>query len=76
MPYVMRLKEKDHKKCVEENRCPTFAPARAETECKNGVAAEYECSNVDLQSFVPYYDLGCGGDLNDIWGWADPESGR
>ena len=76
MPFVMKLKEEDHKKCVEENHCPTITPSLAFTPCQNGMAAEYECSNVDLLSFVNVVDLGCGDDLNDIWGWTDPETER
>ena len=72
----MKLKEEEHKKCVEENRCPTFVPSLAFTPCDGEKAGEYECSNVDLLSFVNVAGLGCGGDLNDIWGWTDPETGR
>jgi choice-of-anchor B domain-containing protein len=76
MPFVMKLKERDHEKCVEEHRCPTITPSLAYTPCLNGKAGEYECSNVDLLSFVNVADLGCGGDLSDIWGWTDPETDR
>lgn len=76
MPYVMKLKEEDHKKCVEEHRCPTITPSLSFTPCGGGRADEYECDNVDLLSFVNVDDLGCGADLNDIWGWTDPETDR
>lgn len=79
MPYVMKLKEEEHRKCVEENRCPTVVPSEASTKCIDGRAGEsgeYECNNVDLLSFVSVKDLGCGGDLNDIWGWTDTRDGR
>ena len=74
MPFVMRLKLQDHEQCVAEHRCPTVAPALAFTPCENGKADVYECSNVDLLSFVPLKDLGSNGDGNDIWGWTDPET--
>jgi len=35
------------------------------------MAGEYPCDNVDMLSFIPLADLGCGGDGNDIWGWTD-----
>ena len=76
MPYVMKLKIEDHKKCVAERKCPTIAPALSNVRCQGGKADEYECNNVDLLSFVPISQLGCGGDLNDIWGWTDPVTNR
>src|SRR5690606_24348891 len=35
-------------------------------------------SNVELQAFLPINALGGGRgvNLNDIWGWTDPQSGR
>ena len=76
MPFVMRLKERDHEKCVEEHHCPTVTASLGSTPCAGGKAGEYECSNVDLLSFVSGKDLGTAGDLNDIWGWTDPETNR
>ena len=76
MPYIMKLKEEDHAKCVKEHRCPTVTPSLGYTPCLNGRAGVYECSNVDLLSFVSVADLGCGGDLNDIWGWTDSQTSR
>jgi len=76
MPYVMQLKVAEHKLCVHEHLCPVDAPAMRGTPCTNGYAGEYECQNVDLLSFVPVSELGCGGDTNDIWGWTDPVTGR
>ena len=35
----------------------------------------YPCSGIDLYSFVSAKDLG-GNELNDIWGWTDPVSGK
>ncbi len=76
MPFVMKLKEKDHQQCLQEHLCPTVASALGYTQCSGGQADEYECSNVDLLSFIPVASLGCGGDTNDIWGWTDAESGK
>ena len=36
---------------------------------------KYPCSGIDLYAFVSAEDLG-GNELNDIWGWTDPISGK
>ena len=74
MPYVMRLKNAERELCAQQGLCPFAAPAMRSTPCTNGRAGEYECDKVDLLSFVPLSELGCGGDANDIWGWTDPET--
>ena len=52
--------------------------------CENGTATMpegdaglggFECSNVDLVAFVPL-DQFDARQLNDIWGWTDPETGK
>jgi choice-of-anchor B domain-containing protein len=49
-----------------------------QVSCADGDAAGFECGEVDLVSFVPVADLGGGRgvNLNDIWGWTDPETGH
>jgi choice-of-anchor B domain-containing protein len=49
-----------------------------EVRCTEGAAAGFECGGIDLVAFVPVADLGGdrGVNLNDIWGWTDPETGR
>ena len=46
--------------------------------CSESAASHWECSDVDLVSFLSVKDL--GGDrgigVNDIWGWTDPQTGR
>ena len=44
----------------------------------NGRAAHFECSNVELLSFLPVTKMGGprGTRTNDIWGWTDPETGK
>ena len=74
MPYVMRLKNAERELCAQQGLCPFAAPAMRSTPCTNGRAGEYECDKVDLLSFVPLSELGCGGNANDIWGWTDPET--
>src|SRR5918997_1157993 len=43
--------------------------------CRNGQAGPFPCRNVDLNSFMPLSTIG-GGQLNDIWGWVDPQTDR
>ena len=77
MPFVMKLKKEDHQKCVEEDRCPIVTHSRSYAACERGLAGEeFPCENVELLSFVSWEDLGATGDLNDIWGWTDPETKR
>jgi choice-of-anchor B domain-containing protein len=51
---------------------------KAQTPCEDGMAGQYPCDQIDLQSHMSIADL--WGDntveLNDIWGWTDPESGK
>jgi choice-of-anchor B domain-containing protein len=52
-----------------------------EVGCSDGEAAGWDCSEVDLVSFLPVSELaGPGGGrgirTNDNWGWQDPATGR
>ena len=76
MTVVMKLKIEDYEKCHAAHECPLVAQALSDIPCTEGKADEYECSNVDLLSFVPLKDLGSNGVGNDIWGWTDPETDR
>lgn len=76
MTIVMKLKEEEFAKCAAAHECPLVTQALSNIPCTGGKADEYECSNVDLLSFVPLKDLGSNGNGNDIWGWTDPETGR
>jgi choice-of-anchor B domain-containing protein len=44
----------------------------------NGQASIFPCQQVDLVAFLPVETIGGvrGVELNDIWGWTDPQSGR
>ncbi len=46
--------------------------------CAGGTARDFGCGEVDLLSFLPVKDIGGkrGIQLNDVWGWTDPETGR
>lgn len=51
----------------------------ARTPCVDGFAGSYSCSNVDLQSHLDFYSMGCpnvtcGG--SDLWGWVDSQTGK
>jgi len=52
----------------------------AEVKCNNNEASAWDCSNVDLVSFIPISQLSGDGstgiNTNDNWGWEDPETGR
>jgi hypothetical protein len=49
----------------------------AKVKCTDGTADRYPCDNADLLSFLSIDDLGGGDrtDLNDVWGWTDPQTG-
>ena len=77
---------------VFENRNGTWEPSQSlfsevsgyesvlgsPTDCAEGEASVFGCSDVDLVSFMPVADLGGsrGTRVNDVWGWTDPETGR
>lgn len=45
--------------------------------CKDGMAGDFTCDNVDLFSHVSIFELSgdsTGVNVNDIWGWTDPQS--
>ena len=49
-----------------------------QVDCSEGTATLFDCSDIDMLSFVPVQDLGGGRgvQVNDLWGWTDPESRR
>lgn len=53
------------------------APATpaAATPCTNGMAGNYPCNNIDLQSVLPLSSMG-GGSGAGGWGWTDPNNGK
>ncbi len=48
-----------------------------EVECAGDRIAGFECSQVNVMSFLPINEIGGGRGVrvNDIWGWTDPETG-
>ena len=48
-----------------------------QVDCEDGTALHFDCSNVDMLAFLPISALAgqAGTELNDIWGWTDPETG-
>jgi len=67
----------------DRNEGPSAADLRRQagaaasgSACVGGSVQGYLCSKVDLQAFVPKASLGGGtNNLNDIWGWTDPQTG-
>lgn len=55
-----------------------YEAINGEVGCENGASAAFGCSGVDVLSFVPVRSLGAerGINVNDVWGWTDPETGR
>ncbi len=47
-------------------------------ECTRGKVSIFDCSQVDLMSFLPVKDVGGkrGIELNDIWGYTDAQTGK
>lgn len=47
-------------------------------ECKDELAGDFPCKDVDMTSFVSMLDLGAdrGIRTNDLWGWEDSQTGR
>ncbi len=45
--------------------------------CQDGQAGEFACTDVDIVSFLPVQEIGGGRgvEVNDLWGWTDPETG-
>ena len=54
------------------------AVAGAKVDCTGGEAASFDCGEVDLLSFMPVQAVGGarGVQVNDVWGWTDPDTGR
>ena len=51
---------------------PTNGPAA----CRDGSAGGYPCSGVDLVSMLDREAIGAiNGNVNDMWGWTDPQTG-
>ena len=49
-----------------------------EVGCEEGVSADFDCSAVNILSFMPVQTLGAnrGTRVNDVWGWTDAQTGR
>jgi choice-of-anchor B domain-containing protein len=50
----------------------------AEAKCEDGMAGGFECTDVNLASFLSIESLGGGPSerVSDIWGWTDPITKR
>ena len=49
-----------------------------EVRCENDKVAAFDCSNVDILSFLPLSAIGAsrGSAVNDMWGWTDASTGK
>ncbi len=47
-------------------------------QCKDGSSGEFPCANVNMISFLTREEVGArrGIQVNDVWGWEDPETGN
>ena len=59
----------------DEMRCSDDG---SEAGSEAGTVAGFDCSEVDLVSFLPAREVGGGRGImvSDIWGWVDPQTGR
>ena len=50
----------------------------SERSCSGGQAGGFPCSGINLLAYLPNSALGApaGIELNDLWGWTDPLTGR
>src|SRR5690606_34485426 len=50
----------------------------SQRNCREGKVGLFECRSSDLMAFLPIKDIGGSrsSNLNDIWGWTDPESNK
>eukprot|EP00054_Salpingoeca_dolichothecata_P029727 m.235602 g.235602 ORF g.235602 m.235602 type:complete len:561 (+) comp26534_c2_seq11:539-2221(+) len=71
----MKIKQDAMDECVERNLCPMTAGVTGYVPCINGKAGQYDCKNVDHLANIPVADLNAGPELNDMWGWKDPNTG-
>lgn len=46
--------------------------------CEDGKAGAFSCDNVDMVSFMTRQEAGAkrGMQVNDVWGWEDPDTGK
>ncbi|WDE01522.1 choice-of-anchor B family protein [Thalassomonas actiniarum] len=52
-------------------------PGALSNLCVDGSANGYPCHNIHLQAFMAKAEMGGGSNnLNDIWGWTDPVTGK
>jgi choice-of-anchor B domain-containing protein len=68
--HLMREKLSQWEECFEEGECGKIRKASGRVNCEDGMAGEFQCSGVDMLAFIPFQDLGCIANSNDIWGWT------
>ncbi len=62
---------------VASEIAPLDAITGEDVACDDGMAGEFACTDVDIVSFLPVQEIGGerGVEVNDVWGWTDPETG-
>ncbi len=63
---------------VIDDPATTVAVTGGEVRCDDGTAGGFDCSNVDLVSYLPSHAIGAkrGVWISDLWGWTDPVTGK
>lgn len=74
LPHPSRLTTSMSRLLQDRLPAENLAPL-AYTPCVNGFAGNYPCKKVDLLSFMPLTSIG-GSELNTVWGWTDPQTGK
>jgi choice-of-anchor B domain-containing protein len=60
-------------------RAPKPAAGIRSAKCRNGLAGDYPCDNVDLLGHLTLAEIGAKNETeigNDSWGWTDPRTKR
>jgi choice-of-anchor B domain-containing protein len=60
-------------------RAPKPTKGSRAARCRNGMAGEYPCKNVDLLGHLTLAEIGAKNETeigNDSWGWVDPRTKR
>lgn len=76
--HTKSAQAQDEKRAVLDISHQASKSAVSAAVCRDGNAAGYPCSSIDLVSHLPLSDLGAGPGigLNDAWGWTDPETNQ
>ncbi len=67
-----------HTSPIVDDPTAVAAVTDGELKCEDGSVAGFDCSRVDLVSYLPSRELGAGRGvwISDLWGWTDPLTNR